>query len=282
MQPTILCAVDDFCIKLQDMVDQAGQDASIVVCPADDDEPSAASARFLLGAYLILNTGAKSQDVIQALRGDKVTTPSACEETTIGSIKIEDGWRALEHAHRLGWLAHPQSDTDAVLDVQELAHYAQRANGSLHMTVPGKVLFFPAPDHLPDGLPWADRLDEAGRPVRRFSARFYATLLADLGVSVVACLSSGSAATARAVEERGMAAVDLGLAGDGSSLLRGLDALLSLARGAPGAVAVHSGEGFVWPGYVGTLVEAFLISRLGFDEGSAGAWLRMVSPWMLP
>ena len=74
-------------------------------------------------------------------------------------------------------------------------------------------------------------------------------------------------------------AEDLGLAADGSSMLRGLDRLLAASRAAPGAVAVHSGDGLEWPEYIEALAAAFLISRLGFDEGSAMGWLRMVSPW---
>jgi hypothetical protein len=46
-------------------------------------------------------------------------------------------------------------------------------------------------------------------------------------------------------------------------------------------VAVHSGDGFKWPAYIGTLVVAMLISRLGFEEGAARAWIRMLCPWML-
>jgi hypothetical protein len=77
---------------------------------------------------------------------------------------------------------------------------------------------------------------------------------------------------------RGIETEDVGMAADGSSLLRGLDRLLSLSRAAPGT---HSGEGLEWPGYTATLAKAFMMSQLGFDEGSAGAWLGMTCPWML-
>ncbi len=75
--------------------------------------------------------------------------------------------------------------------------------------------------------------------------------------------------------------MDLGLAADGASLLHALDLLLLLAAAVPGAVAVHSGDGFRWPAYAGRLVAAFLISRLGFGAGAATAWIRMLCPWML-
>ena len=113
---------------------------------------------------------------------------------------------------------------------------------------------------------------------RLFSPTYYAALFHDFGVSCVVCLGRTDPAVAAAFKARGIETEDF----DGSSLLRGLDRLLSLSRAAPGTLAVHSGEGFEWPRYTATLAEAFTISRLGFDEGSAGAWLRMVSPWMHP
>ena len=165
--------------------------------------------------------------------------------------------------------------------MEEYAHYAARPNGIVHLTVPGSMFFFPSPDDLLN-QEWADYVEDDGQTVRRFSASYYAALFEEeLNVSVVACLGQGSACAAAAFAERGIEAMDLGLAEDGSSMLRGLDQLLAVSRAAPGAVAVHSGHGFEWPAYVGTLVTAFLISRAGFEEGSARAWLRMVSPWMV-
>ena len=184
-------------------------------------------------------------------------------------------------SHHYRVVRPPQSDDEPVLDVQELAHYSRVENGSVHLSVPGEMLFCPTPDDLPADKQWADYSREDGRTARRFSGEFYASLFENLQVSVVVCLGTGSATTNAALEEHGIESVDLGLAADGSSLLRGLDALLSLARAAPGVVAVHSGEGFEWPGYTGTLEAAFMMRRLGFEEGSARAWLGMVSPWML-
>jgi hypothetical protein len=277
----ILVKVINFCDKLQAMLESQNEDSRIIVCPAHCDDHSISDTCFYLGAYMILYKGATCDQVVATFSSDEtILHVERC--TDLNRTSTLDSWRALYRSMQLGWLVHPDSDCEPVMDVEELAHYAQRANGMVHMTVPGKLFFFPTPEALPSNVQWADFPADDGATIRRFSAHFYADLLEDLGVSVVACLGTGSAATAAALRARGIDAVDLGLAGDGSSLLRGLDALLSLARGAPGAVAVHSGEGFVWPGYVGTLVEAFLISRLGFDEGSAGAWLRMVSPWMHP
>jgi hypothetical protein len=181
----------------------------------------------------------------------------------------------------LGWLVDPDSEVEPTLDVEEFAHYAGRANGSVHMLVPGRMLLFASPEALPSEQRWIDTVADNGTTTRRFSPAFYAELFEDLGVSAVVCLGCGDAATSSAFAERGMEVVDLALAEDGSSLLRGLDRLLSLAAAAPGAVAVHSGDGFRWPAYIGTLVAALLINRLGFGEGAATAWIRMLCPWML-
>ena len=279
---TVLCDLISFCERLQLILERDRNQNKIFVCPIRRDSQCIAEACFYLGSFLILSSGWKYIDVVAAFRFHNELAPFLNIELVLGKISALDGWRALDRSVQLGWFVHPDSDDEPVLDVDELTHYSSRANGMVHLTVPGDLIFFPTPTHLPDGEQWTDYTREDGSTVRRFSAQFYAELFKDLNVSVVVCLGAGSEAAASALSGYGIESMDLGLSADGSSLLRGLDALLSLARATPGAVAVHSGEGFVWPGYVGTLVEAFLISRLGFDEGSAGAWLRMAGPWMLP
>ena len=163
----------------------------------------------------------------------------------------------------------------------------------LHLVIPGALIFFPTPadDLVAEGREWADSEAADGRTARRFSPGFYASLLADLGVSAVACLGSSSPATAHALNARGIAAMDL--APDGGSatsessggglaaVVLALDRLLALAAATPGAIAVHSGAGGEWPEAVGTLAAAFLIRRFGFSGAAAVAWLHMVAPWML-
>jgi hypothetical protein len=203
---------------------------------------------------------------------------------------VLDCWGALSHAVRLGWISRENADNqeeeedEPLVDLAEMLHYAQPANGNVHAVIPGKLLLFPTPDDALDaaGADWADAPGPDGRTARRFAPGFAAALLRDLGVSAVLCLGRGSAATAAAMARHGIATEDLGLAGDGSSLLRGLDALLSLAAGAPGAVAVHAGGGAgvrEWPEYVGTLMQEALMSRAGLGEAAAGAWLRLACPW---
>ena len=278
--PMILSEIQDFCDRMQSERDDKGPDARIVVCPAQDDDESFSAACLYLGSYLILNMGWELQSVLAAFRPEGHF--GAGSEPSDLSARHRDCWRALDHAKTLGWFVDPASDIEPLIDVDEFVHYARPANGSVHMSVPGKLLFFPTPASLADNQLWTDSIGDDGRTLRRFSAPFYADLLQDLGASVVVCLGRSCPADAAAMRARGIETVDLDMSDGGSSLLRGLDRLLTLERRAPGPVAVHSGAGVAWPGYVGTLVSAVMISRLGFDEGSAGAWLRMVSPWMAP
>ena len=263
---------------MQSELDSHGSDTRYVVCPEQNNIQSVSAACLCLGAYLILNMEWTYQAVLDAFKAYAVHF--SISEPNGLNVSNTDCWRALAQAKKLGWLVAPTDDSEPAMDVEEYLHYARRTNGSVHMSLPGKMLFFPAPTALPDGQQWSDRLSEDGCTARHFSADFYADLLQDFGVSVVACLGRSSPASAAALSARGIETVDLRLADDGSSLLRGLDRLLTLERASPGPVALHSGDGFRWPGYLGTLVAALMISRLGFDEGSAGAWLRMVSPWM--
>ena len=284
-----------FCDRLLDFMRQLRPHDKIVILPAFSNHSSFVRTYLYVGCFMIICDSMSVEEVQEALRDSTpqyqqplLQDSSLINFTSIDAfgeirLRVIDCWRAIEQAASLRWLVAPDSDVEPILDVEELEHYAGRANGSLHMVVPGRMFFFPTPDDLPDGQQWADNVASSGATIRRFSASFYAELfkVEELNVSMVACLGQGSEAAAAAFEARGVEAVDLGLAEDGSSLLRGLDRLLSLSRAVPGAVAVYSGRGPKWPGYLETLVAAFLIRREGFDEGAARAWLRMVSPWQV-
>ena len=284
---TPLSTILFFCDRFATFLQNLHPHQTVVVISATQSDPSYIETLLFVGCFLILYEGMTVEAVKAGLQDATTLEQDSAVVITRSSKEVEvcimGCWRAFEQAVKLTWLVHPNSDIEPVLDVEELAHYADRANGSLHMVVPGRLIFFPTPDDLPDRQHWADHVTDHGRTVRRFSAAYYAETFGfeELRVSVVACLGRGSEAAAAAFEARGVETVDLGLAEDGSSLLRGLDRLFSLSRAVAGAVAVHSGDGFVWPEYVETLVAAFLIRREGFDEGSARAWLRMVSPWMV-
>jgi hypothetical protein len=252
---------------------------SVVVYPSKDDAESISTVLTLVGAYLILKRSLTLEAVLDSFRE---LGPAVMEaDSDAKDIGIVHCWRALDRAMQLGWLAAPESRVEPAFDIEEFGHYARRVNGEVHMTVPGKMYFFSSPEVLPSEHKWLDRMLTANTTTRHFSAAFYADLFEDLGVSTVVCLGCSDAAASSAFAARGIELVDLALAQDGSSLLRCFDRLLSVAAATSGAVAVHSGDGFKWPEYIGTLVAAYLISRLGFEEGAARAWIRLIGPWML-
>jgi hypothetical protein len=284
--------IHEFCTRLGDASeDTDGQETVVVVCAGGSDAETITDASMLVGSFLILWRGLSVQAVVEAFEplNDQFVAypnPSALDGDQ-HRLSVHDCWSALDHAMRIRWFVPPSVDDEPVLDVDEFAHYARAANGNVHMVVPGKLFFFPSPDDgLPEGQEYADEAAGDGGTRRRFSPAFHAALLADLGVTTVACLRRSTPAAAAAFAARGLGAADLHLerprtGAGGGALLLALDRLLALARTAPGAIAVHSGAGFEWPAAAGTLAAAFLMSRFGFREAAAAAWLRMLAPWLL-
>ena len=276
--------IDEFCTRLGLACERRREDQTcIVILAASDDAKAMTVASMLLGSFLILRRGLPVRAVFKAFQdaglSDRFAPLSASEDEHI--VAVHDCWRALGHAMRLGWLVPPSSDDEPVLDVDELVHYARPANGGVHIVVPGALLLFPTPcDSVPDGTEWADSVSADGSTVRHFSARYYASLLADLGVSAAACLGRTSAASARALAARGVDSADLPAprAPGPGALLPALDRLLTLARGAPGGVAVHCDSIRSWPvSRLGVMAAALLISRFGFSGAEAAAWVHLVA-----
>ena len=119
-------------------------------------------------------------------------------------------------------------------------------------------------------------MSEAGRPTeQRFAAGLLAHILADLGASAVAWLGRAGEGDAAAMAARGLDVHELGLDARRPALFHTLDRLLAVARAAPGAVAVLGGGEA--DAAMGTVAAAWLMT-LGFGEGAAGAWLRLVCP----
>ena len=99
-------------------------------------------------------------------------------------------------------------------------------------------------------------------------------MLTYLGVAAVVCLGECDGSAAAGLEERGLDVHHLGLDPRQPSMLQVMDWVLAVAREAPGAVAVCSGEGCwggEWREVVGTLAAAYLMGELGFDAGPAEA-----------
>ena len=199
-------------------------------------------------------------------------------------VTILDCWQALQHVRDIGWMSWKDGtdDHNQPFLVDEFLHYADSTNGGVHIVAPGQLLLFTDPVDLPDQQQWAVVVSDQddGSCSRRFSPAFYADLFADLGVAAVVCLTesttSSAAFTARDIEAR-----DLRHEGSGS-LLRTLDGLLSLSRGAEvsGGIAVHGGGEAEWMSETSMLVATWLVSRAGFGERAAYGWLQLLCPWL--
>ena len=139
------------------------------------------------------------------------------------------------------------------------------------MVVPNKLIAFPSPTDISDG--W---MDEGG--ARRFSPSYYADILSDFDVAVsVCCAGAGPTTTtydAAAIEDHGIAVEVLAADARSGRLLASIDRVLTLARAAPGAIALHGSGG--WE--EGLLLSAYLIRLHGFAARHAIAWARMTHP----
>ena len=254
--PLHISVIHNFC-EMMRATAETHLDQPIIVCSETCDARSIRNACLLLGCYLILHLDLKPSFILDVASGRDMDEA------------VTDCWRALDLARGHRWLG----PSDSAYDVEVGAHYATEANGGIHVLVPGKLLLFPTPAELPADQPWAD-VSEAGRPAaRRFSAAFLAELLADLDVSVVACLGQ-TTCSAEGFVERGLDVHDLGVDADRPALLGALDRLLALTAAAPGAVAVFvdaDARGGAPPALVGTLAVAYLMRGCGFDAAAATA-----------
>jgi hypothetical protein len=252
------------------------------VSVTDNDHGSFTSACMLIGSHLILKEGKDYNAVANLFRSESFVLDLSAKPDTNAQVSVSDLWGALDAAAKQGWFEPRPTGEEAALDLEELLHYAQSANGLVHMPIPGELYFFSTPDDtLEETADWADGIDADGLIARSFSPGFTADLISDLGATVAVCLDRTSPAAREALARRGVAVADLELPADGSAPLRGLDRLLLLLAASPGAVAVHSGRGREWPGYAGALALAVLMSRLGFDARAAEVWLRLTCPWAL-
>ena len=255
---------------------------TVVICADQSSAEEFRESVLLFGGVLLLVHGTTASLLAATFKDHADQT--ICSTATGQGVTILDCWQALEHVRDIGWINWKDGldDDDQPFLVDEFLHYADAANGGVHIVAPGQLLLFRDPVHLPDHQQWTVAVsDDDGSCSRRFSPAFYAELFADLGVAAVACLTesatSGAAFAARGIEVR-----DLRPGGSGGSVLRALDGLLSLSRGAAasGGVAVHGGGGAEWPADARVVLAAWLVGRAGFGERSAYAWLHMLCPWL--
>ena len=133
---------------------------TFVACVGRDNFELISHVVFLLGSFMILAEGV--DDISCKQNFENILPADGCDIAL-----IHDCWRALYRANSIGWtvLAQDirQSDNDnSSFDLDEFTHYSKPANGSIYKVVPEKIICFPNPTKLPDGVHWMD-FEEIGR-----------------------------------------------------------------------------------------------------------------------
>ena len=225
----VMCRLQLASRKIQKAMDHHCRNT---VCPDQSCLLSVRESVFLFGGFLILAHGLDAHCVTASFA-------DFAEQDLLSSTQDErrstvlDCWQALQHVRDIGWMSWKDGtdDDDQRFLVDEFLHCADSTNGGVHIVAPGQLLLFTSPVDLPDQQQWAFVVsDDDGSCSRRFSPAFYADLFADLGVAAVVCLTESTTSSA-GFAARDIEARDLRLGGSGS-LLRTLDGLLSLSRGA--------------------------------------------------
>ena len=260
-----------------------------VACVRGQDITKLTATVILIGAYMILGLELSVAQVSEAFKSISSLLANRPEPAVDACAIILDSWNILHKVRCLGWINFSESLLTAnnpecdgnLLDIEEYNHYADPANGGLHIIVPGRLLLIPSPLDLPDGCDWTDVNNE-----RRFSPAFFADLLqAEFGAVLVLRLRYDDDPIEydpSAFEDRGIAVESVSLGPRGSSqnhMLAAADRLIANLRGAPGAVVVQvQGSGAGCGGSAGVLLATGLMSVFGLGAGEAAAWLRMACP----
>ena len=254
------------------------QGKRIVVCAGIHPE-SITNTALLIGGFMLLSQGLELVQVLAAFGSISSMFVSYADQITVSSCLSaiqsarSSGWLRIEAEPLPGSATSPSMTSASAIDMDEFAHYDSPLNGGFHEVVPGKLLAFDCPAHLPADLPWED---SGGS--RRFGPVFYADIFSELGVDVVVRAGACNYGAA-AFQARGIGVEDLLLDAAPPTLAQ-IDRFLSLARQAPGAIAVHGGPGGL--GAAGTLIAVWLISAHRFRAAEALAWVRMAHPAGLP
>ena len=184
IQPLSLITIHRFASRLQNS-QQYKEGKTIVVCAGIRSE-DITNAALLVGCFMILSLGQCPEAVWTAFKSISHRFVSYADEVTVQCC-----WRAL-HKATLEFdgllldtqpLGHDPAHSECGrghLDMAEAAHYDSPLNGGFHVVFPGELLALDCPADLPGGAEWADAGGE-----RRFGARFYAGLFAEMGVGVV-------------------------------------------------------------------------------------------------
>jgi hypothetical protein len=285
-----LSEIHRFVTMMKGLLQQTPQ-KTLVVCAKPFCSHMLANTVLLLGAYMILELKMQFDEVDQAfgpVTHDLDMSSKAFNDT---EITVHDCWKSLCYVRKLGWFdfggdceqdkSTSGDEQCGLCDLDEYCHYADPANGGLHIIVPGRLLVIPATINLPDGQSWVD-VDIT----RHFSPSFFAELLeAEYNAAIVLRLSHDESSIENdhpAFEDRNIAVESVALGPRGAAqhhMLAAADRLIANLRGSPGPVVVQCCSPRCADGEsAGLLLATGLMRVFGFGAGEAAAWLRMACP----
>ena len=269
--PVGLDSVHKFCKSIENRLESSDRPIVIV---ANEDGKKLTNTAFLLGAFLIIVKGQKSQMAMKCLQPvitRLVPYYDLSRPTQTFELHLQDCLAALERACTIGWVDFGPDG----FDVEEYRQLDSPLNAELHEIVPGRLVIMRGPRDLPGGALWRDVTTDDGRFRHRdFSPAHYADILAQLDVrAIVRC--SAPAYDSAGFEAAGIAVVDLCCEDGAPPPVDVVAKFLAVVEGLPGAVAVHCGSG---RGRSGTLVALYLMKHHGFTAREAIGWLRIVRP----
>ena len=276
-------------IKMMRELRRQNPNKKLIACAKAAINHLVAKTVLLLGAYMILELKMQLDEVDRAFAvlSKDLDLLSKCFVDT--SISVHDCWMSLSYVRKLRWfdfgddldLAESESDKYELCDMDEYCHYADPANGGLHIIAPGRIFLITPPINLPGGQYW---MDVGG--MRQFSPTFFSDLLhSEFNSTLVLRLSHDSSPIEydpSAFEDRGIAVESVSLGPRGSSqhhMLAAADRLIANLRGSPGPIAVQMGGPRSGGGADESLLLATGLMRVfGFGASEAAAWLRMACP----
>ena len=264
-----------FVHRLDEEISNAKSDT--IVYAAEDGRRALMNAAFLLGAYALLRLGMSPTQVSRCFQRVDPARFEPFRDATYAPadfrLHLIDCWSGIHRAQKLGLLRNPSTRKAwqwGMIDLDEYLQYDNPLNGDLHEVVPGKFVAFTGPRDLGG----AAFYDDISRGTRSFSPKYYIDIFRELGVSTVVRLNEPLYNSAD-FTSAGLQHFDLPFNDCTAPPPDVVMRFLSIAKAAPGLVAVHCKAGL---GRTGTLIALYMMRTMGFRAREAMGWLRVMRP----